>query len=218
MEYENKTPSREWLSVDDAYLACQKVGLYRTKKTIRSWCRHEHVEAMKQTTPTGERWMVDKESLGVKIRSELEFQSQNHQEHPGSNPFEPVQTKDEPVRTSTNPYEQVRAGANQGEPAPEASAQGKAEMDELRTQLRSLEIDKAVRDRQIEFLSQQNEEGQKSLLSQSRYIGHLETQVHQLGGKPDQRFLEAPVAREPEPSQPEESPRNPHQGNLYNVH
>lgn len=172
---------------------------------------------MKQTTPTGERWMVDKESLGVKIRSELEFQSQNHHEQPGSNPFEPVQPKDEPVRTSANPYEHVRAGANQGEPSG-TSKQDKAEMDELRTQLRSLEIDKAVRDRQIEFLSQQNEEGQKSLLSQSRYIGHLETQVHQLGGKPDQRFLEAPVAREPEPSHPEEPPMNPHQGNQYNVH
>ena len=62
--------------------------------------------------------------------------------------------------------------------------------------MRSLEIDKAVRDRQIDFLTEQNAQGQKNLLSQSRYIGHLETQVLQLGGAPDQTFLKAPVQRD----------------------
>ena len=62
--------------------------------------------------------------------------------------------------------------------------------------MRSLQIDKAVRDKQIDFLTKQNEEGQKNLLSQSRYIGHLETQVLQLGGAPDHTFLDAPGRRE----------------------
>lgn len=183
--HENTTPPRAWLTVDQAFAACQQAGLDRTKKTIRSWARNEHVEAQKQTTPTGERWMVEEASLSVKIRSELEFQAQSQ------NQSEPVRTTDEPVRTRTDAFEPRRTEANEGE-----RQQTSAEIEELRRELRSLEIDKAVRDRQIDFLTEQNAEGQKNLLSQSRYIGHLETQVLQLGGAPDQTFLKAPVQRD----------------------
>lgn len=189
---ENNLPTRKWLTVDEAFLACQNAGLDRTKKTIRSWCRHEHVESLKQTTPTGERWMVESDSLKVKLRAELEFQQQQREVQTGSNPSEPVQTRDEPVRTSSDQYEQVHTGSNTSAPT-RAGRENSAELDELRSQVRSLEIDKAVRDKQIEWLTKENEKGQDSLLSQSRYIGHLETQVHQLGGRPDQQYLNAPV-------------------------
>jgi hypothetical protein len=190
--HENYAPAREWLTVDQAFLACQEAGLDRTKKTIRSWCRHEHVESLKQTTPTGERWMVEKSSLAVKIRSELEFQQYQAEVRTSSNPSEPVQTKDEPVRTRADEYEQGRTGSNHGEPNG-SGRDNDPELEELRSQVRSLEIDKAVRDKQIEYLTKENEKGKDNLLSQSRYIGHLETKVHQLGDRPDQQFLNAPI-------------------------
>ncbi len=65
----------------------------------------------------------------------------------------------------------------------------------LEAKVRSLEIDKAVRDKHVEFLTDQNAAGQQNLLSQSRYIGHLETTVLSLGGKPNQQFLEAPIPK-----------------------
>ena len=200
--------SREWLTVDQAFLECQQAGLDRTKKTIRSWARNEHLEAQKQTTPTGERWMVEKASLAVKIRAELEFQRPSEPVQTSAHPSKPVQTKDEPVRTRADQFDQARTHTNQHEPQKTASDE---DLRGLHAQIRSLEIDKAVRDRQIDFLTAQNEEGQKGLLSQSRYIGHLETQVLQLGGTPDQRFLQAPVPAK-DPSQtvhPDQAPLGP---------
>lgn len=154
--------------------------------------------------------MVEKNSLAVKIRSELEFQAQSEPVQTRSNAYEPVRTgaegfeqvrtKEDPVRTRTNHRE------------PEHDGENDSNLKGLRTKVRSLEIDKAVRDKQVEFLTAQNEEGQKNLLSQSRYIGHLETQVLQLGGAPDQTFLEAPVRREVQdrdPVDPNQEPLRP---------
>jgi len=200
---------RKWVTVEEAFLACQEAGLDRTKKTIRSWCRQEHVEGRKQTTPTGERWMLEDASLQVKIRNELEFQRQNEPVQTGANPSEPVRTEDIPVRTSAHPFEQVHTSANASEPVRESNAKDKSRIEELESQVRSLEIDKEVRDRHVGFLSKQNEEGQRQLLSQSRYIGHLETKVLQLGEAPDQSFLEAPVPPRPKTAEPADGEARP---------
>jgi len=136
--------------------------------------------------------MVDAASLDVKIQSELEFLRQTPDQPTGANPSEPVQTKDEPVRTGTNLFGQEQTRPYLDERAEIENAPSERER-ELEIKLRSLEIDKAVRDKQIEFFTKQNEEGQQSLLGQSRYIGHLETQVRQLGGEPNQAFLKPPV-------------------------
>lgn len=191
-----QTHTRNWLTVDQAFVACQAKGLNRTKKTIRSWCRHEHVESQKQATPTGERWMVEETSLFVKIQSELEFLQYKPDVQTGANLSEPVQTQPEHVRTGADQYEHAQPRPHDREPKRTHVNLSERER-ELETLVRSLEIDKAVRDKQIEFFTKQNEEGQTSLLSQSRYIGHLETQVMRLGGQPDQAFLQAPVPHVP---------------------
>lgn len=211
MEYELQQDARDapqierkWITVDEAFMLCQEAGLDRTKKTIRSWCRHEHVEGRKQTTPNGERWMLEARSLEVKIRSELEFQRQSAPVQTSANQGEPVRTEvqptDTPVQTRAHQYEQVQPRAHAPEPNQERSSQNDLaqteRIAELEREVRSLEIDKAVRDRQVEFLTKQNEEGQNNLLSQSRFIGHLETQLLQLGGRADQQFLSAPIPRE----------------------
>ena len=168
------------------------------------------MDAQKQTTPTGDRWMVEKNSLDVKIRYELDFQRSGAGVQTSANRFEPAHPKIEPVRTRANQDEPQQTGSKESEPYSSGEAKGQ-DIDALRSKVRSLEIDKAVRDSQIEFLNAQNEKGQTSLLAQSRYIGHLETQVLQLGGKPDQQFLEAPMPNpehvvEPEVVDPRQSP------------
>ncbi|MEO1703622.1 MAG: hypothetical protein AAFR71_16375 [Pseudomonadota bacterium] len=192
----DRDQARTWLTVDEAFLLCQQSELNRTKKTIRSWCRQEHVESQKQTTPTGERWMVEKASLLVKIRNELEFQRHAEPVRTAVNQLELVRTADVPVRTAANMSERVRTGSEKSEPVFGDNNASADRIAELEGKVRSLEIDKAVRDRHVEFLSKQNEEGRNELLGQSRYIGHLETQLHRLGGRPDHSFLKPPVASE----------------------
>ncbi|MDB4020165.1 hypothetical protein N9491_06085 [Planktomarina temperata] len=190
-DIQNEVP-RQWLTVDASYAACIDAGLDRTKKTIRQWCRQEHIDCQKQTTPTGERWMIEKTSLETKIRLELEFQRQFEQVQTSAYSSEPVRTRDEPVQTRTDRFEQPQTGTNY--PA------NTEDIIKLEAQIKSLEIDKAVRDQHISFLTSQNEKGQQDLLSQSRYIGHLETKVLALGGEPDSKFLAAPVAEvQPDP-------------------
>lgn len=217
MNTDEHTQTLEWITVDQAFLLCLEADLTRTKKTIRSWCRLEHVQSQKQTTPTGERWMIEKASLLIKIKAEKEMQRQFAQVPPGSHTQEPlldntnqpskksedpnaVQTRSnpsDPVQTRTNPFEPVRTDGEDG-----------SEVHDLRAKLQSLEIDKAVRDQHITFLNKQNSEGRENLLSQSRYIGHLETKLVALGGVPDQTFLSAPL-----PQSNEETP-NPDQARL----
>ncbi len=140
--------------------------------------------------------MVEESSLSVKIRSELEFQTQKAVNQTGANLSEPVQTQPEPVHTGADQYEHAQTRSHDRE-TEHAHVNPSERERQLETQVRSLEIDKAVRDKQIEFFTKQNQEGQTSLLSQSRYIGHLETQVMRLGGQPDQAFLQAPVPHVP---------------------
>lgn len=189
----NENEKRQWLTVDEAYFECANQNLSRTKKTIRQWCRQEHVESQKRLTPNGEQWMIDASSLNTKIQSELDFIKplSHNPQHP--NMSEPVRTPAEPVQTRSHQYEQVQTRTNQQEPAQTSSNQD--ETRELKNQIRSLEIDKGIRDKQIEFLKDENEKGRDTLSAQSRYIGHLETLALQSGTSPDAKFLSSPVPK-----------------------
>jgi len=68
-----------------------------------------------------------------------------------------------------------------------------ADTSKLQAEIESLRFDNATRDAKIEFLTLQNREWQQAMMGQSRYIGHLETNLMRLGGQADQAFLEAPV-------------------------
>ncbi len=183
----------EWINVDQALSLCIEENLPRTKKTIRSWCRNDHVMGQKQTTSNGERWLIDKASLSIKIKAEKEMQTQYEQVSPSSHSREPLKNNggtqiDRDISNpkngnGSNPFEPVQSSADQSE-----------QVRTLEQKLQSLEIDKTVRDQHISFLNRENEKGREDLLSQSRYIGHLETKVVQLGGTPDQTFLAAPTA------------------------
>ncbi len=207
----------KWLTVKEASLLCAEMGLNRTSKTIRSWARRGHVEATKQTTRNGEMWVLDKDELVTKIKAELEFKEQQGQVQTSANHdpniSEPVQTRAdqfEPVRTGANPSE--RQAMNRGEP--QADMASDSQILELEAQVRSLEIDKGVRDQHIKFLTEQNKTEHDLALRQNKYIGHLETKVYALGDKPDLKFLDAPKPSEPEIAN-NFAQDHPDQQNLY---
>lgn len=209
---ENSEP-KNWLTVDDAYSLALKEGLHRTKKTVRQWCRQGHVEAQKRITPNGEAWMIDAKSLETKIQSEIEFSSAQSIER-------------EPVRPSSNLYDRIQTGAHQFEHVrtgenidePDQSASVREEISNLKATIRSLEIDKGIRDAQIKYLEDENLKGREALSGQSRYIGHLETLATQNGSSPDAKFLASPVPKlEIDPDLPLGEIVNPAQPNLgYN--
>ena len=219
----------KWLTVAEASLLCAEMGLERTSKTIRGWARKEHVIGQKKSTSTGEMWVLDRESLETKIKTEIEYRDQTAKVQTGANPSEPVQTRTDQsgqVRTSPNPFE-VKEGYNDSQSttneSPNLSAQ--ARIRELESQSQSLRIDVAWRDKMLEKVTAENEKGQDSLHAQARYIGHLESDLLRLGGKPDQTFLAAPkpqdhkieysASSDPQPEIVHPQRPHPDQTNLY---
>jgi len=173
----------KWLTIAEASLLCSEMGLNRTSKTIRAWARKGHVEAQKKSTSTGEMWVLDRESLETKIKTEIEYRDQMAQVQTGANLSEPVQTRadqSEQVRTRPDPFE-PKEGYNDSQSttneSPNPSEQ--ARIRELESQNHSLRIDVAWRDKMLEKVTAENEKGQESLHAQARYI-------------PDQAFLVAP--------------------------
>ncbi|MBK8082340.1 MAG: hypothetical protein IPK28_00085 [Devosia sp.] len=77
----NKLDATElWLTVPQATLLCAQSGLPRTIKTIRRWAQRSsenpdqpEIIAQKQDTENGFRWLIERNSLDVKIAQELEF-------------------------------------------------------------------------------------------------------------------------------------------------
>ena len=189
----NKT---KWLTVKEASLLCADMGLNRTTKTIRNWARLGHVEASKQTTAKGFKYVLDKDALEAKIKEELEFlaQTQASQTVPEtSEPTRQLPEHSEPYRKGVETSEPFRTNGEMGADMPKNS-----QILELEAQVRSLEIDKGVRDQHIKFLTEQNKTEHDLALRQNKYIGHLETKVYALGDKPDLKFLDAPKPSEPE--------------------
>jgi len=185
----------KWLTIAEASLLCSQMGLERTPKTIRGWARNEHVIAQKKSTSSGEKWILDKASLETKIKTEIEYRDQMKASKTRSDVSEPVQTRpnqSEPVRTGANPSDPVQTRSD-----PSAEAKVK----ELESKVMALSIDVGWRDKLLEKYQRENEKGQESLHAQARYIGHLESDLLRLGGKPDQTFLAAPTAQEPKVAQ-----------------
>lgn len=72
--------SGHWLTVPQATLLCAEAGLPRTIKTIRRWAQRSaenpdqpEIIAEKQDMENGFRWLIERNSLELKIAQELEF-------------------------------------------------------------------------------------------------------------------------------------------------
>lgn len=189
----------KWLTVAKASLLCSQMGLERTTKTIRSWARSNHVTAQKKSTSTGEMWVLDQASLKTKIKMEIEFRDQAAKVQTSANPSEPVQTRTDPseqVRTRSDPSAgQNRYNPNQTTTNDHPNPSEQARIRELEHQNQLLKIDIAWREKMLEKVNNENEKGQESLHAQARYIGHLESDLLRLGGKPNEKFLSAPMPK-----------------------
>jgi hypothetical protein len=158
-----------WLTVQDAVTYCQSNGLSRTPKTIRKWAMRSHllepgagdVVARSQDTENGFRWLIERNSLDVKIAQELEFDSRKKAETFVPNLLEPVVTgadgvevvqvneqATEQLGTSSNPFEAV-----QTLPHPDA-----AYVTFLEKQLDRAHQQIDVKDRQIDALLERDRE------------------------------------------------------------
>lgn len=113
-----------WLTVGEAVAYCQTQGLSRTQKTVRKWAQLAHqaggqddVRVRHQDTENGFRWLIERESLNVKIAQEKEYEARKAE----------VQANDlaEPVPTSTHRLLPVRTdAATEAGDDPDANASG----------------------------------------------------------------------------------------------
>ncbi len=58
------------LTVSQAYEFLIAEGLPRSKKTIRKWCRLNHVEIKQNVIPGGAKWLIIRSSLDARIAEE----------------------------------------------------------------------------------------------------------------------------------------------------
>ena len=95
-------PVPDLLTVSQAYEYLITKSLPRSKKTIRKWCRLNHVERKQNVIPGGSKWLITKSSLDARIAEErlidasLTKETGSNQSAPGS------------VRTGSNPSAPVR--------------------------------------------------------------------------------------------------------------
>ena len=90
------------LTVSQAYEHRIAEGLPRSKKTIRKWCRLNHVEKKQNVISGGPKWLITRSSLDARIAEERLIDASLTQET-GSNRSERV-----PLQTGTNPSVPVR--------------------------------------------------------------------------------------------------------------
>lgn len=74
--------SGQWVTVAEAAQICEDLGLSRDIKTIRRWAQRSHsrpenaeVLVHEQDTPTGFRYLIERESLERKVAQELAFEA-----------------------------------------------------------------------------------------------------------------------------------------------
>ncbi len=97
-----RTPAPLLLTVSQAYEFLIAEGLPRSKKTIRKWCRLNHVEIKQNVIPGGAKWLITRSSLDARIAEERLIDASLTQET-GLYRSEPV-----PVQTGANPSAPVR--------------------------------------------------------------------------------------------------------------
>ena len=96
------TPKSPLLTVSQAYEHLIAEGLPRSKKTIRKWCRLNHVEQKQNVIPGGPKWLITRSSLDARIAEERLIDASLAQKT-GSNRSERV-----PGQTGANPSTPVR--------------------------------------------------------------------------------------------------------------
>lgn len=217
-----------WLSVKEGSLICYELGLSRSPKSIRRWCASGDIEAEKRPNGKTDQWFINRESLEIKINEELEFLKQSGRSLSSGQPNSDMSTHD---RTQANVSAHERSQADMpgrdrtqadntkygaemrdDRDAPQGSSDLTSRIRQLENDNMLLKIDVGWRDKLIEQIQDEKKIALENQHAQARYIGHLESELLRLDGKPDQSFLAAPTpveradetaAVEPEVVQPE---------------
>jgi len=122
----------QWLSVKEAVVYCADRGLSRNEKTIRRWAERSikrpespEVQVREQDTGFGFRYMIEKGSLDLKIKQELEFAAERGDAvmsgHAPSDPDMPGAARHEvesQSRVGTSPDMEGQADPRPGAPTP----------------------------------------------------------------------------------------------------
>lgn len=185
------------LNVKDASLYCTYRGLPRSPKSIRRWCAGGDIDAEKRPNGRTEQWFIKRESLEIKIKEELEFLKQL--EHSLSQPENATRhTADvsafDRVRADVSGHKRSQADTSERERT-HPDAQNQPQIRDLEDQILLLKNDIKWRDQLLKDQKNINIVLMDEVKGQSRYIGHLETNVLRLGGSTDQAFLAAPVPK-----------------------
>ena len=101
----NANQEPDLLTVSQAYEYLIRENLPRSKKTIRKWCRLNHVDWKEISVPGGAKWLITKSSLNARIAEERLIDASLTQET-GPNPSAQGRTD-----TGANPSEPVRDDA-----------------------------------------------------------------------------------------------------------
>ena len=214
---------QKWVSVKSAVASCKIAELSRSPKSIRRWCANGDIEAEKRPNGRTEQWFINKESLEIKIKEELEFLKQSERSFP--QPGNSTGRDRSQADVSAHEHSEADTSGQAGKRRPDALSTTRIE--KLQDEIVSLKVDVAVKSEQAKQFQRLFLEGQKTIQGQSRYIGHVETKILRMGGTTDQTFLEAQVPNsgrsenaetEHEAVNPEiieNVPPHPDQTNLY---
>jgi len=182
-----------WLTVKEASILCIEMNLPRSTKSLRRWCAKEEVEAQKRKVANTEKWFIDRASLEIKIKEELEFLKHSERPLPHIE-----KTNEHGVNMSGHDRTQADVSTHK-RTRPDTSAHrvdtsAQPEIRDLEDQILLLKKDVEWRSQLLKDQKNANVILMDEIKGQARYIGHLETNVLRLGGKTDQAFLAAPVS------------------------
>lgn len=184
----------KWLTVKQASQYCYELGLPRSTKSIRRWCQFENVDAQKRQVANTEKWFIDQKSLEIKIEEELEFLKQSNSQQNELGHQTDMSGYDQ-ARPGVSGHERTHAdmsGHRVGQRPDEFIEDNASSLEEV---IASLKIEVRFNEKMTEQFKKQYLKSQEALIAQSRYIGHIETQILKLGGTTDQAFLKAPVPK-----------------------
>jgi hypothetical protein len=174
---------REWLTVEEAVVLFQHMGLPRTAEAIRSYCRKGKIEASSMEGAKGDQHMVRTESARSFITERkrvLDALAQGLPDQDGTMRKLPVRSK-----FFRNDAEVVGTPEPAGPPIREAELEAKlkvqdAEIEALRSETRTLEIDKRVREQMLERVDADRQMLLGRVLEMGTEVGQLRERVSRL--------------------------------------
>lgn len=188
-----------WLPVVEAVAYCQSLGLSRTPKTIRKWAQQARkaqdgagdITVRAQDTENGFRWLIERASLDVKIKQELEYERRAANVPTGSHQTEQVSTGEDPA-------EPVHTGADGSNG--KNSDERRDRIKELEDEVYQLTVSKRVSEQFTAQLVKERDAFLDRVTELGHTIGVLETEKKQLqleAGDSDAKSVNSQQGAEP---------------------